>query len=652
MIIPFDMINNPNYEFGYNVFLGKVESDPEDDWRSLIPDITNLSAAGEVDPSVAMNLVGDADDDEYAKGGSTHALIAQYVGQLAMKDWVRGTRETLGAVAQTTGIIGADLMAVNQICQGTTTGIVKAFKVTDAVIGSEAFQMAIDAIGVIPVVGWIIKAAYEIGKTVASVIVQMQDTATETARRELSKRLTIPFGSMTFSPDANDALSKQFFSRIKNNSADDLIRPAYGFNGPGGPFASPGVYEDSGDSNPGDGMAAGVIVHGSSPGAGFGYVPGSSSMTRSIFFPAKLNSGGGCDAGAMRDMATLYPTAQTLCTGWWSQVNTPGPSMFSVQPRASKGHWENYIQKMFALAKDLLKGWSCAPTGKPFTDKFRCLKDEPYLWDSSSTGGMGGCGEKGNLTSGDWMTIPQDFGRGVHTSFYGYLCRLYFGLDRPFDMNRGGLLQLPRLNESRYGNGLSNSHFYHVSALDLSKSVPVSALETLYLNQRATLKSVQCMYVSGEDDQYGNRDRFPAFKDSSLRALWNQSVQDVFDSNSWERVSFQDIPDGKVKEHFYQKATANGVIDVENFNRPCAPGESPATGCGIRGLSKKNMLSAGPQVPDNPTLPTVPIMNGSVIQATMARGFRTVGSGKKKSSNMPLILGASALAFLMLRGRK
>lgn len=648
MIIPLDLIDDPNYAYGYNVFRGKISEDPEDRWESLMPDITSLSATSQVDPALAENLQGGAEEDESISDKWTpQRRISQYIAQLAVKDWVYGTRQTLGAVAQTTGIIGADLLAVSTICRADVPGVVKAFDVTDAVIGSKAFNMAINAIGVIPVVGWIIKAAYEISKTVTDVILAVQKSNTAAARRELAKSLTIPLGSMEFSPDANDALARQFFARVKGDRADDLIRPAYGFSGSEGAFVADGVYEDGmPSSGPGYGMAAGTIVHGSSDGGGgFGYVPGSSSMTRSIFFPTGLNSGGGCSVRAARDMASLYPTAQSLCTGWWSQVNTPGPSMFSVQPRASKGHWENYIEKMFALAEDLMKGWSCAPTGKPFTNKFKCLKDEPSIWKE-----MGGCGETGQMTSGDWMTIPSEFGRTAHPSFYGYLCRLYFGIKDPFDMDKGGLNQLPIVANFTYKND-SGHDYYRANALDLSESVPVSALETLYNNQKATLKSIKCMYVSGEDDNHGNRDRFPAFNDHTLRTLWRDSVTDIFASGSWKRVSYQDMPEGEAKSQFRQLALSKGIQDVENYNRPCAPGEAYNSGCGYHGAHAT--LSSGFQIPDNPSLPTAPTMNGAVIQATIAKSLRRPGgSSKKKSSALPLVLGAGAIALLMMRGRK
>ena len=393
MIIPLNMIDDPTYPFGYNVFHGKIMEDPEMEFESRIPDIAAIGSGGVVDPAMASNLVGYTKDEYHS---TTSAKISKYVAQLAMSDWVRGTRQTLGVAAQTTGIIGSELLAVKTICSTDISTVTGAFDVADVVFENKAFQTAIDAIGIIPVVGWIVKAAYEISKSIAKIVEKLDKANTDASRRELAKSLTIPMGSMDFSTEANDALAKAFFGYVRHNNADAIIRPAYGFGGGGFEgFVARGVYEESMPSGGvGHGMAAGYVVHGEvdqGPELGLGYVPGSSSMTRSIFFPSGLNSGGGCDYAAMRDMSSLFPTASNLCAGWWSQINKPGPSMFSVQPLSAKNDWENYIERMFRLAENLLKGWSCAPTSRPFENKFKCLKGEPNLWKD-----MGSCGDSGS----------------------------------------------------------------------------------------------------------------------------------------------------------------------------------------------------------------------------------------------------------------
>jgi len=655
MIIDWQKITDSSFPFGPDMFRGEIENSPDQTFTSLIPDVRELQEISLADPALAAQM-GSSDFTSEFNGAFSSGLenklkpMMNYIGELAMSDTIRGTRQTLGQMVQTTGITSANFPDVITIFQESTSDISKAFKVTDMVIGSDMFGKAMDGIGAIPVVGWIIKAIYEISKTVSDIVISNRDAKNEAAKRDLAKRLSIPLGSTQFEPSANDLTAKAFFRKIMDNKCQDIIRPAYHLTGNVNyGFEAGGVYKDEGDS-----MAAGWIVYGEASG-NMGFVPGTSNMTRALFFPSGVkryqNSHiKNCDPQDMRDMASLYPTAQNLCTGWWSQVNKPGASMFSVRPLAVRAEWEEYIERMYALAETLMSGWACAPTGTPFTDEFKCLSTELTGYGNKKKKGMGSCKHS---ERGKTMTIPGTFGVAGHWGFYAYLSRLYFGIKDIHNKSKGGVDQLPRVGPLSYTNH-NGSKFYHHNAIDYSKSVPIESLNALYANQKATLESIQCMYVSGEDDDHGNRARFPAFYDSSLKSLWRASVIDVLASGTWDRVSFQDMPEGEAKTAFYQKAVSKGVEDVENFNRPCAPGEDPATsGCGIRGISKRHLLSAGANIPDNPSLPTAPTMNGAVLQATIAKSLRRPGgSGGKKSSNLPLILGAGALALMFMRGRK
>ena len=99
MIIPLDKINDIDYSFGLSVFQGKVDAEPENYWLSQIPDITRLVSASQVDKSFASNLEGLA--KEIIEGsGSASQKTSQYIAQLAMMDWIDGSRQTLGIVAQ------------------------------------------------------------------------------------------------------------------------------------------------------------------------------------------------------------------------------------------------------------------------------------------------------------------------------------------------------------------------------------------------------------------------------------------------------------------------------------------------------------------------------------------------------------------------
>lgn len=647
MIIPWSKISDSNDQFGGKIFRGIVSDDARLNWESRIPDIARLSESVAADPALAAQLGGRAAEFSEVTSKNTRGAIEQFIGELAMADWIDGQRQTIGEIAQVSGVLSSSLGSINTIFKSSRSDVLKGFDVAGMVLDSKAFDQAISAIGAIPIVGWIIKAVFEISKSIAGIVEASRDSNAAAARDMMARQLSIPIGSTQFNPDANDFTAKAFFGALSAGESQRIIRPAYRMD-PGSPnmgFQAEGVYSKEGDD-----MASGWVVLGEATG-NLGFVPGSSSMSRALFFPSGVkgapNSCGlGCAAGAVRDLGTLYPTAQNLCTSWWSQVNQPGPSMYTLRPLDAKSEWETYIEQMFALAQNVMKGWTCAPTGKVFTDKFKCYSPELTCGGGTkkSKSGMGNC-DHGNR--GKTLTIPDDFGRSSHIVLYGYLCRLFFGIENPFEKSRGGLDQLPRVGSGSYKNDLGFD-YYRADALDMSKSTPVSALETLYANQRAGLKSLQCMYVAGDSQ---NRDRYPAFEDSNLRNLWEQSVTDVFSSGAWKRVSFQDMPDGEAKTAFYNHAKSRGIADVENLNRPCAPGEKPSSGCGFQG--SKMSLSAGKQIPDDPSMPQKPPMNGAVVKAMLIGDIGGAKKSRKKgSSALPLMLGAGALALMFMKGRK
>lgn len=644
MIIDWQRMNDFTDPFGGKIFRNKVMDSAANDWKSRLPDIYELSNTIAADPAMAAQF-GYSEYAEFVKKPPVLEPLQEFIGELVLADWVDGVRQTLGEIVQVVGIVSDLFEDLDMIFSSKRSSVLEALDVIGGVIKSDMFQMGLDAIGAIPIVGWIIKAVYEIAKVVATFVINEIDERDSLSRKEMAKMLTIPISATQLSPESNDFAAKAFFKAISDSRSQDIILPSYRMaakdHNMG--FEAEGVYVNEGDD-----MAVGWVVRGAQLTGGLGFVPGTSNITRSLFFTSGVSSAPdscviGCDTRGMRDLGTILPTAQNLCTGWWSQVNKPGPSMFSVEPLAAINDWENYIEQMFALAENVMKGWTCAPTGFPFQDKFTCYEELACGKDPQKINkvykGMGDCtyGRRGRP-----LNIPKDFGRGSEAVLYGYLCQLYFGISEPFNKKRGGLEQLPRVGNQHYLNDLGSKR-YRADALDMSKSVPVAALNDLYENQKATMKSLQCMYVAGDE---GNRGRFPAFKKSNLRSMWVESVTEVFSSGAWRQISFQDIPDGEVKNAFYQKAKQAGIKDVKNYNRPCAPGEPPGQ-CGFRG--GRAQVAAGTYMRKDPALPKKPGINGAVLNAELIR----MGGKKKKSKggNLALLLGAGALAYIFMKGR-
>lgn len=224
-----------------------------------------------------------------------------------------------------------------------------------------------------------------------------------------------------------------------------------------------------------------------------------------------------------------------------------------------------------------------------------------------------------------------------------FLAQRFFDVKRPENLPA---IKKGTINDQRYINYSSqperHPHFMPVpDNLDIAQAMPVRALKNLRARQEGALESIQALYVNGEDP-----DLFEAFRDSSLRSKWRHNVGVLINSGDWKKVVYRDMPDGEAKTYIRQKIEALG-IDPETFNvglKGGAPSHFLATARGVTALGD-------PKLPEPPHVKT--------RFASDARPVRASASGKafssrksKKSSNAPILLGAAALGFLALKGRK
>lgn len=630
MIISWEQMNDYSDPFGGGLFnLGEdgVVSDITG-WRSRIPPISEL-----FDYARVSSIMSES-------GGSETVGVSKIIGDAAMADWVRSTRQILGELAMTTGIISSALPNVNTIMKARTADLLSALDVVGQVLDSELFEMAMNAIGAIPIVGWIIKIVYEIANAVARVVVAVFRGKDTEAREIARDTLTIPMSSMDFTKSANDAVVQEVFNKIKERDSSYMISPPFSVDSSSDLrdlFAPERVFDDKNMQEFGpsqQGWAAGYLIKGRNP-LGLGYIPGSASMTNNIFLKhgsdntAKVTNG-----GSLKDMAELTPTAQMAATTWWSNVNKPGPSMFSVNPLSHIGEWSGYIHGMYRLVQDLGKGWGLHPTAlEPFTNKYMCFgnKREGYNTTGASNCRLEDSGKKRTIEAGlgGW-----GFGASL---LYGHLGRLFFNREKPF--HNPPPSNLEGISGSTYKMGSLGLDVPRPDAIDYGQSVPVKALNELYDRQRAALDSLQCMYVDGNNDG----GRFPAFHGNTpLRNLWRDAVTNVFSSGAWRRVVYQDIPPGEVKEVFAQYAQQHGITDLEDFNRPCAPGE-PLSSCG--GTSGGMKILYGGRIPDSPSLPT-PNMSGAALDRMPPPRMQRPGGSSSKTGALTAIIAAGALAYI------
>jgi len=605
------------------VFKGRVDESPWSNWESNIPDISQLKDSVALDPA----LGGQFADIEQVK--TSLEPLMKFIGDLAMLDFIRGTRETLGQVARTSGLLTNEFSAVKTILTSDSSTVIKGFDVAGVILDSPLFEMALNAIGAVPVVGWIVKIIYDISRTIADIVMKVRKEGRDKAKRAMAREQSIPIASLEQNPETDDLQTKAFFRFLSPAYFDpqQVIRPPYSTSATGehGMFCAADVKEKVSDNK-----RLGWVIYGAEPSGGMGLVPGTSNITRSLYFPAGLSSAPGvsskgCAGGSVRDVGTLYPTATNLSTGWWSQISKPGPSMYMVNPLSARNEWEIYMENLFALAQNIMKGWVCAPTGKAFTNKFYCI---------GSTKGMGACNNR--RSNGSLLTIPSDFGRASHTVYYAYLCELFFGLIDPYNTKKGGLTRLPHLSNagfdkpsSYYQNDIGSKYF-RADYIDYDESVPSKSLMALDGRQRATLKSINCMYVNGRDPE-----RFPAFTNSALKDLWEESVTALFQTEDWRKATFADIPEGEAKDAFYQKAKAAGINDVENY----------------RYRGHMQLSGSADTVLGDPSPPAMPDINGAALKRISSQVLlqKKGKKSKKKSNNLPLLLAAGALGILMLK---
>jgi len=623
--------------------------------ESFIPNISSLVNA---DPTLLETIVGDGE----LKGKD---LIGKYVAEMGIKDFFYGSRALIRESVQNSGIASRKFFAVNEIFKTDDLFGGKAADSLSRIFSSgfspsgiitNVLDIALDTIGAIPIVGWVVKAVAAISRVITQGAIAIQNAKGDASRaRYALSMLSVPYGATEFSEVTNDAYAQHLYQLLKT-SPDDIMSPAFERdpNGIFSGFACQGVSSRRGEEfnqDPGT-TAEGWIVHPSTNTRCLGFVPGTPSITRSYYLAAnQRNVKSSCSGGHLRDLGSLYPTAEGIATGWWSQVNEPGPLMYTVRPMVVRKRWENYIESMFILAQELMSGWSILNSGIPFSNEFHCNSSTGPESEMTGAKGLGGC-TNWDVKGHKKKTIPEKCD-GHHKNFYASLCALYFGIGskdfHALSRLRNGLPRgLPVLKDNHSGfyfdHGKPRRKYARPDNLDFSESVPAKALETLYGNQFASLKSLQCMYVNGDDTN-----TFPAFKDKKLKDHWEQSVRDVFESGSWRSVATVDIPQGQVRNAFENRVRSAGISNVEHFNRPCLPGESPGSSdCGPT-MAKGHFAVASP-MPEDPSLPNRPTLNGAVLADFIAPGGS--GGGKRKSSAMPLVLGAGALGFMMMkRGR-
>jgi hypothetical protein len=638
MILTFDQIrSDPQWS---QIFKGGVLSRP-DEWRSDLPDqiLGEGGFANAVLSNPNLMLIGASSGQLQqfeSQGLNIETIFNLFWGEMGRRgfsSYVTATRQLLGEMVQSIGILSSQFASLSKIYKEPADKAFKIVNIVSGIVESEAFATAIDLIGLVPVVGWIIKIIVDLAKMVTGFVKLALDAREDMARSLAASQLTLPVSGTEFSP-GGDELVAQFVLRAFRYgevATQTLVRPPYA-----GSHIAEGVYDDGNWSATRDEtMGLGWVIH-PEMALGGGYVPGTGNMTGSLFVSAGVRSAPnselkGPGGGSVRDLGALYPTATGLLNNWWSLLLQPGPMMFTVNPQPLLVEWETYIRNILVLGPDVLQGWAEAPTGIPFSNKFWCVE------------GMYGAGDCKHSQRGKQLTLPSDWGLTAHASLNAHLYKLFFALQKIGDRNKNYNpdlgIGLPLLSNPKFYEAPHQGEWPEPDSIDVSESVPGQALRNLHDRQTAVLQSVDAFYVSGE-----NPEQFPAFQNNkSLYNRWAEGITALLQSNDWRRVSFANVPDGPAKEALRQRATQAGV-DPETLNPPCPPNAPMSHPC------RQFPVWAGPSVLGDPPPPPPPPMNDvDVLPGVVVppgRATRPGGKKGRKGGGAAVVLVAVAAALL------
>jgi len=462
------------------------------DWRTRLPDLSVFNFGA--DPGLLADLWNGQ------------------VDQLAFRNVASALRVSLGRVAITQGFTLPQMGGVRSIFSDPLELLAVGLDTARDVLGTKAFSKAVDAIGWIPIVGWVIEIISGVVDLVISIVAKVRDKKLEEARRVLAELGGVPIGQWT--PGADEALTRTMMLKIGEYDSQYLVSPRY-------PARSKADFRARRSLvNPEDKYAAGWLVYTDSPDVegsrGLGFVPG----TRHLHAGMELRTRGARD---FRDLGNYFPTARLSAVQWWEMMLAGGPAMFSVDADLASAAWADYLRSSFDFAYEVLDGWSMSTTATEMGATMEyCV---PSLY------GVGQCKES---KAGDLVAIQGDGHRSVYLEYL-------FDL---FDPRRKDL-----------GKGWERSN------IDWNDTIPGRALQNLKERQHATLQSLACMTV--DDSDVGGKPRFRAIgtrqKKGPLWSRWEQSVQAVFQGGDWRRVRFDDVPEGRLKNELRERCEGEGI---------------------------------------------------------------------------------------------
>ncbi len=550
-----------------------------DAWGVTLPDLDTrkfFTLTG-YDSFLGTDLGADA-----VSGGRN---IIEFSGRSSV---FKGLRNVMVQVSTTVGYFQTARPSIKKIFNPLIGDLVKA-------LGSafDAFEIGVNAVGWIPVVGWIIKLIFAIAKAIVNIVRSVrkaQDNRNQSALNELARKAAIPTAFLA--TGADEVLGRLLQHKISGHDLEWMMLPQFAATSPSDFRASRQRVDNSSPC-----IDSYLITTGKNLGLGF--MPGSMNLHGAM----ELDTRGG---GIVRDVGDYFPVTQGIATALWSQVlQGEGGITFAVDSERVSRAWVDYVQSAMEFADDKLKrGWSMIAGDLNDSDivdstQYKCT--DPCTW------GVVGCSR--GKDKGKWRSIP---GGGHYSSYVSYF-------DAVFDWRR-----------------IDTGKPHTLDNIDWDSIGPARSLTNLRERQAAMISSLKCMYLDDGNNELGSP-RFRALRrGSSLHKLWERNVQAVFESGEWQNVDLRDVIPGSDTWSLIQQYTLDMGVPVARFFNMSKP---PDQGQGRRtGAVDETVLGD----PTPPVPPDAVDMQGE--------GLLGLAGGGKSSGGGVLALGAlAAAAALLLR---
>ncbi|MFI0427126.1 MAG: hypothetical protein ACH34V_09240 [Flavobacterium sp.] len=491
-----------------SIFGGNLNMDI---WSSRLPNPSLVDSFG-FDPQLKKEFF-----DQKSNGMS-------YIGKLCFQNNVSSIRTAIGGIASTLGYLSSEFDNINNTFEvpinKITLKIQSALAILDT--ASDSYKDGLNAMGAIPVVGWILGIIVKVAELVSNIIKTVQENNASDAKNKLITQYAIPLAA--FSKDADEALTRICMDHIQAGDMNYLFAPRY-------------IYEDFDDFNvirekneAPDNILTRAFNITSKKSGGIGFIPGTLEINSAIRLLTKPPGSGGA---GISDVGDFYPTVRNLCISLFEQIQKPSTALFSITPDLLATAWETNIYNMLKYSElSLIKGWSGFQTGEIDTDKFLC---------SAEVSGQLDC-KKSKYN--DYIKIP------ITTDPFGHFNRFRdFISDKFFNGKYKEKKLITKLDQLEFNS----------KNIKVKESIPSLALKNIRETQYAVMNSLNCCYVS-DDTQFA-----AVVNDSKLNTLWNKNLSAVLGSSTeWKKLRYLDIPEGEFKNEIFLKAKKAGFKDFEN----------------------------------------------------------------------------------------